>query len=482
MGVRSGKDYIAGLAAHPREVWVDGRKVTDVTADPVFRRPIAAIAGLYDLQCAPERAETMTYALDDGSRAGLSFLAPRSRDDLVRRRGVTASWADATFGMVGRSPDYLNTVLMAWVESSDFFAAGNAAFAANVDAYYRRARDGDLFLTHAIVNPQVDRSKPVSEQHDPFAYLGVVEERRDGIVVRGAKMLATHGPTADELLVYPLPGMLRPGEERYALAFAIPCDAPGLKFICREPFDRGDANPWDHPVSARFEEPDAVAVFDDVLIPWERVFLHGDVGMANRLFPQANIQNHTAHQTAIRGLAKCRFIAALAVAMARTVKTDAYLQVQEQLGEILGYLPLIEGAIVLAEEKAEPTGHGTVRPAWAPLQSLRYHLPRFYERIVQVTQLIGAGSLLVSPTEADLRSAIGPDIERYYRGAGVTAQDKIRLFKLAWDATGSAFGQRSLQYERYYAGDATRIGATLYQKYEIEPLIAEITRALAGGA
>jgi 4-hydroxyphenylacetate 3-monooxygenase oxygenase component len=482
MGVRSGKDYIAGLAAHPREVWVGGRKVTDVTADPVFRRPIAAIAALYDLQCAPERAETMSYALDDRRRAGMAFLVPRTRADLARRRGAIAAWADASFGMVGRSPDYLDTVLMAWVESSDFFAAAGPSFATNVGAYYRRVRDGDLFLTHAIVNPQVDRSKPVSEQHDPFAYLGVVEERRDGLVVRGAKMLATHGPTADELLVYPLPGTLRPGEERYALAFAIPCDAPGLKFICREPFDRGEDSMWDHPVSARFEEPDAVAIFDDVLIPWERVFLHGDVGKANGLFPQANIQNHTAHQTAIRGLAKCRFIAALAVAMARTVKTDAYLHVQEQLGEILGYLPLIEGAILLSEEKAETTGHGTVRPAWAPLQSLRYHIPRFYERIVQVTQLIGAGSLLVSPSEADLRSEVGPDIARYYRGAGVEAADKIHLFKLAWDATGTQFGQRSLQYERYYAGDPTRIGATLYQKYEIEPLMAEIARALAGGA
>lgn len=482
MGVRGGKEYIAGLKAHPREVWVEGRKVTDVTDDPVFRRPIEAIARLFDLQSAPDHRDTMSYAGEAGERCGMSFLVPKTREDLKRRRAAGALWADATFGMVGRSPDFLNTTLMAWIESLDFFAKGRPQFAENVRNYYARCRDGDLFLTHSIVNPQVDRSKPVSEQRDPFAYLGVVEERRDGLVVRGAKMLATHGPTADELLVYPLPGMLRSGEERHALAFAIPCDAPGLRFICREPFDRGTGNSWDHPLSARFEEPDAVAVFDDVLVPWDRVFLYGDVGMANTFLPQANIQNHTGHQTAIRGLAKCRFIAALAVAMARTVRTDAFLHVQEQLGEILGYLPLIEGAILLSEEKAEPTGHGTVRPAWEPLQSLRYHIPRFYERIVQVAQTTGAGTLLVSPTEADLRSAIGPDIARYYRGAGVEAQDKIRLFKLAWDATGTEFGQRLLQYERYYAGDPPRIGASLYLKYPLEPLLAEIERALKDGA
>jgi aromatic ring hydroxylase len=219
-------------------------------------------------------------------------------------------------------------------------------------------------------------------------------------------------------------------------------------------------------------------VFDDVLVPWDRVFLYGDVGMANTFLPQVNIQNHTGHQTAIRALVKCRFIAALAVAMSRTVRTDSFLHVQETLGEILGYLPLIEGAILLSEDKAEPTGHGTMRPAWEPLQALRYHIPRFYERIVQVAQTTGAGTLLVSPTAADLRSEAGADIARYYRGAGVEAADKIRLFKLAWDATGTAFGQRLLQYERYYAGDATRIGATLYLKYPVAPLLAEIERAL----
>ena len=154
-------------------------------------------------------------------------------------------------------------------------------------------------------------------------------------------MLATHGPTADELLVYPLPG-LREGEERYVLAFGIPTATPGLRFICREPFDTGGQSQWDHPLGARFEEPDAVCVFDDVLIPWDRVFLYNDVKMGNALFAQASIRNHTGHQTAIRGLAKCQLLTGIAIAMTRTVKSDVFLHVQEQLGELLGYLQLIE--------------------------------------------------------------------------------------------------------------------------------------------
>lgn len=480
MGVRNGLQFVDGLRAHPKDAWIAGRQVRDVTAAPELSRPVQSMAALYDMQTAPGLIETMTYSEPEAGqeRFGLSFLVPRTREDLVRRRLAMQAWAEATFGLMGRSPDYLNTVLVAFLDSLAFFAAGGERFAGNVERYYRLCRDNDLFLTHAIVNPQIDRSKPSSAQAEPFLHLGVVEETREGLVVSGAKMLATHGPTADELLVYPLPGSLRPGEERYALAFGIPTDAPGLRFICREAFDDGRQSEWDHPLGARFEEPDAVAVFDNVLIPWERVFLHGDVARANTLFAQASIQNHTAHQTAIRGLVKCQFMTGLAIAMTRAVKTDGFLHVQESLGEIMGHLQLIEGAILLSEAKAEPTGHGTIRPAWEPVQALRYHIPKFYERMVQVTQVLGAGGLLINPAHADLTSERADDIARYYRGADLPAAERIRLFKLAWDATGTQFGQRQLQYERYYAGDPVRTAATLYMKQDAGPLIERIRRAM----
>ena len=160
-------------------------------------------------------------------------------------------------------------------------------------AYYRYCRDRDLFLTHAIVNPQSDRSKGSHEQESEFAHLGVVKETRDGLIVRGAKMLATHGPTADELLVYPQPGCATARSAMCSLsAFRPPTQ--GLRYICREPFDDGTMSAWDHPLGARFEEPDAVCVFDDVLMPWDRVFLYGDVEMGNALFAQASMPTTSA--------------------------------------------------------------------------------------------------------------------------------------------------------------------------------------------
>jgi 4-hydroxyphenylacetate 3-monooxygenase oxygenase component len=477
MALRSGAEFIEGLRRAPREVWIAGRRIDDVTADPVFARPVQSIAMLYDLQVSSAHRDAMAYQ-EDGETCGMSFLIPRTKDDLVRRRLAMNVWAQASFGLLGRSPDFLNTVLMAWAESADFFGQRGAQFADNVRNYYKHCRARDLFATHAIVNPQTDRSRGSHQHDDPFAHLGVVEETRDGLIVLGAKMLATHGPTADELLVYPQPG-IREGEERYVLAFGIPCATKGLRFICREPFDDGTQSAWDHPLGARFEEPDAVCVFDDVLIPWDRVFLYGDVKMGNAMFGQASIRNNTGHQTAIRGLAKCQILVGIVLALTRTVKSDVHLHVQQQLGELLGYLPLIEGAILLSEQNAEPTGRGAIRPAYAPLQALRLHLPKFYERMVQVTQTLAAGGLLISPTEADLRSAIGPDIARYYKGAGVEAEERIRLFKLAWDLTGTQFGQRMLHYERYYAGDPVRVSAAYWNDVEKAHLFAMVQRALA---
>ena len=402
MGVRGGSNYLSGLKTHPRDVWISGRKVQDITVDPAFRRPVTAIAKLYDYQIAEASRAKMIYSAEDGEEVGLSFIIARSHDDLVQRREAMRVWAEATFGLMGRSPDYLNTLLAAFADARDFFAEDGDRFSERVQQYYRFCRANDLFLTHAIVNPAVDRSKSSSQQADIYAYLGVVEETREGLIVRGAKMLATHGPTADELLVYPLPFSLRPGEDKYALAFAIPTSTSGLRFICREPFDVGDQSEWDHPLGSRFEEPDPLVIFENVLVPWDRVFLYGNVALANTLFARTRLQCHTGHQTAVRGLAKCEFITALAIALARGAKTDGFLQVQEQLGECLGYLHLIEGAIILSEQKAEKTAHGTLRPAIEPLQALRYNIPRFYERMVQVTQVLGAGSLLISPTGADL--------------------------------------------------------------------------------
>ena len=127
------------------------------------------------------------------------------------------------------------------------------------------------FLTHALVQPPTDRSKASADQAEEFLHVGTVRETSEGIVIRGARMLATLGPVADEVLVYNMPN-LQPQDTKHALAFALPIDTPGLRQICREPFESGGRSAFDHPLGVHFEEPDAMMIFDDVFVPWDRVF------------------------------------------------------------------------------------------------------------------------------------------------------------------------------------------------------------------
>jgi anthranilate 3-monooxygenase (FAD)/4-hydroxyphenylacetate 3-monooxygenase len=358
------------------------------------------------------------------------------------------------------------------------FARLGDRYAENVKRYYEYVRDNDLFLTHALITPQTDRSKSSAEQAEEFLHMGVVAESDEGLVVRGARMLATLAPMADELLVYNLPG-LRAGDERHAAVFAVPIETPGLRLISREPYDDGSRNTFDHPLSAHFEEADSLVVFDDVLVPWDRVFLHGDVALANAMYGETNLRQHTGHQTGVRGLVKMQFATGVAMKLAQSVKIDSFLHVQQKLGEAIAATEICRSLLTAAEVEYETGSSGSLRPRFNPLQTLRLHLSASYPKVIETLQTLGAGGLLMMPSAADFASPIAGDIEKYFQGAdGLAATDRVRLYKLAWDLCGDGFGQRALQYERYYAGDPVRLLAMNYKDYDKTESFALVDHAL----
>lgn len=467
MAIRSGIDYINGLR-DGREVWIGGERVKDVTTHPALKHGVESIANLYDMQHDPKYRDILTYESPvTGERVGMSFLAPKSVEDLIRRRNACRLWADATHGMMGRSPDFLNTTLMVLASYPEYFNQCDPRFGQNIVEYYQYVRENDLSLTHAIVDPQIDRSKQPHEQADPYTYLGVVRETSDGLILRGAKMLATLAPYTDEVIVYPFPN-LRKGDEKYAAAFAIPLNTSGLKIICREPLDlsRGLI---DHPLGGRFDEMDAVLIFDDVLVPWERVFLKGNVDLSTRMQIALHLPTFTAHQTSIRALAKTDFLLGIAFLIAEYIDIKDFLHVQEKLGEMITMRETINACIRASESDAVYLKNGLIRPSDQALQAVRIWFPKFYPRMIEILQLIGAGGLMMTPSQHDLSGIMSEDIKKYYRGAHVSAEDRIGLFKLAWDLVGDGFGSRQLLYERYYAGDPVRLTARSYLTYDREP-------------
>src|SRR5260370_10990 len=403
MGIRTGKQFIEGLKKRPRDVWVRGERVDDVTTHPPFTGAVEQLAALYDTQHDPELQDKVTYVVPEtGERAGLAFMPAKSASDLRKRREAYRIWAETNFGLMGRSPDFMNVTLLAFWEARHDFAKGGQKFADNIVKYYEYIRDNDLFLSHALITPQNDRSKQSSEQAS--MHLRVVKETDSGIYVSGARMIATLGPVSDEMIMYNLP-QFKAGDEDHALIFAVPTDIEGLRQIAREPYYVEGRESYDHPLSTRFEENDSLMIFDNVFVPWARVFCYRQVELSNQLYFETALRNQTAHQTNTRALVKMQFSVGLAIAIAKSIKADQFLHVQQMLGELIGYVEHIKSALVRSEYEAEPSDVGTVRPALEPLQALRTMLPYAYPRVVEVLQTIAAGGFVLVATGPSVLSA-----------------------------------------------------------------------------
>jgi 4-hydroxyphenylacetate 3-monooxygenase len=481
MGARTGSQYLQRLDESPRELWIDGTRITSrVTEHPAFRHIARSIAALYDLQHDPAWAGDLTYpSPSSGEPVGLSFLMPRTREDLARRRRMMEIWARYSGGMLGRTPDYLNSDLMALAAAAPFFGQNDPRFAENIRRYYESVREQDLCTTHTLINPQANRGAPVSQQADPYLACRIVEKTGEGVVVRGARMLATL-PLADELLVFPSTVIRATDEDRpYAFAFALPLATPGVRLICRESFDYG-RSAFDHPLGSRFEEMDCMVVFEDVLVPWDRVFLLEDGELCNRLYTDTDATVHMTHQVVVKNIAKAEFLLGIASLIVDTIGIEQFQHVQEKVAEMIVALETQRALVTAAEAEARVNRWGIMTPAWTPLNIARNTFPKVYPRLVEIIQQLGASGLMAIPTQRDLEEpALRPVIDRYYQAKNTDALDRIRLFRLAWDAALSAFAGRQVLYERFFFGDPIRMMSALYFGYDKEPAKAAVRALLA---
>jgi 4-hydroxyphenylacetate 3-monooxygenase len=477
MPARTGREYLQGLRDQEREVWLGGERVKDVTSHPGLRRGALTIAALYDMQHDPELGAAMTFASPgSGARIGQSFIIPRTRTELEARRVMMLHWARATCGMMGRTPDFMNVSFAAWAGASDYFAQCRPEFGANIRAYHQHISEHDLTLTHALINLQRSRTVSGVLNLQESTALHVVRETDAGVIVRGARVLATLAPISDEIAVYsPRLAQMDQPHSPFALNFAIPCGTPGLKFLCRESFDLGRSH-FDHPLASRFEEMDCVAFFDDVLVPWERVFLLGDINLINGTGLTTGSSMHTAHQGAAKNLAKCEFVLGVALHMTQTLGNAHLPHTEERLGELMMYTELMRACMRAAEADAALDQWGVMRPAGLPVEITRNLFTTAYPRMAEILQLLGSSSFMITPTEADFRTPLAPDIDQYLATEGANARERVKLFRLAWDIAGSAFGSRQVLYERFFASDPltrARFLGAIYPKDEVMKRVSD---------
>lgn len=478
MGARTGADYLGGLGTG-REIWIDGQRVDDVVTDPRFAGAAQSIAELFDMQTAPDLVDEMTFVSPTtGDRVGLSHLLPQRPDDLRRRRHMVKRWMDHTSGMFGRSPDFMNIMVAALAMAADEFDRPQRPYGQHLRDYQELVREQDLVLTHTLVTPQYDRSRPVEEQTADVA-ARQVDETADGWIISGARMVATLCAHSDEILVAPSSYLANsPEAASYAFCFALPIDTPGMRFICRPSLTpTGAASAMDHPLSHRLDEIDGTVVFDDVLVPWERTFIYRDVDACNGLFNRTGAMDHVMHQFSVKNLAKAEFMMGLAMRIAEATNADQFLHVQGMLSELIVFVEQTRAALVASEADADqrPTG---CYPAPMPLWTVRQTFPIQFQRMCEIVQIIGAGGLAAAPSFAELDGPVGDDVGRYFQSANADARSRVRLFRLGWDASSSGFSGRQQLYERYYSGDPVRLAAALFAAYDKAPAKDRIDQLL----
>lgn len=475
-GIRNGAQYLEGLR-DDRDVWMQGEKVKDVTSHPGLCRGAETLARFMDRQFDPKYQDRVTYE-DNGHRYATSHMVPRSVEDVIRRGDAFYEWATWSNGMFGRTPDYKNASVMAFAASAEFLAEGRPEFVDNMRNYYQFVRNNDQVLTHTLINPTYNFAQAKEGKYDAKVALEVVKETDAGIVVNGARLLATLGPHADEIEVFPST-LLKGSAENipFAFAFAIPISTKGVRLICRDTYDHGKST-FDAPLASRYEEMDSVVIFENVLVPWERVFMYREPLLCNRAFADTNAVIHMMHQVVCGKLAKAEFIVGLLCAMAKATGKDKDMTVKGMIAEAMWMAESVRAFRFQAEALAAEDQYGTFVPQRRPLDTSRNTFPKMYPRLIEIVQLLGSSSLMATPAEADLTNDLADDVAKYFQTVNLNSEDRIALFRLAHDVAVSGFGNRQVLYERFFFGPQNIMASIYYDLYNKDDMIARVEELL----
>lgn len=478
--LRTGAEYLKSLR-DGRQVFVDGEKVKDVTTHKAFAGAAQSLAHLFDIAAAPENRELMTCTSPtSGHPVWRGYQIPKTHADVKAKRLAAEAWAEATFGLMGRTPDHVAGFFAGYAAVPSVFAAGGDKFADNVVKFYEKARDTHQYISYAIVPPQIDRSKPAHQQSDPALYAGVVKERDDGIVMSGAQQLATGGLYSDYIYLSSIHPM-QPGDENYANGVAIPVNAPGLKLYPRRPFANAANNSFDYPLSGRFDETDCFVVLDNVFIPWENVFIYRNINVCRDQWWKTPSHLYGNLQAQARYSTKLRFMIGLAKCMNETTGNDANPAVQVQMGELASLVSIVENMLLAQETTAQIDENNVLWPSKTSLYSIMALQSELNSRMLEIIrELTGAGMVTLPSSYADFGSdEMSPDLEKYMRSGITDAKSRVALMRLAWDFIGSEFGSRHQQYEKFYGGASFLVKQNVYRNFDFKRATGMVDKALA---
>jgi 4-hydroxyphenylacetate 3-monooxygenase len=476
---RTGESYIRDLC-DDRCVYLDGNRVACVPDHPSLRNAARSVASLYDFQSRPENAARMLYETPTGRQVSRSWQLPASYRELVERREALVALAELHHGFMGRSPDHVASTLAAMSMGAAIYDAHPGGRSGNVQAVYEYARDCDLYVSYVIIDPQGDRSKATGEAGNADLAVSIVDEDAGGITVRGTKMLGTGAVLSDEVLVTTLRPLRPKDDDRYAFTAVVPIGIKGLKLLSRRSYEGAVTSAFDYPLSSQFDENDALLHFDDVKIPWDRIFVIRDTACQLAQWHETPAHSYQNYQAEIRLLVKLRFLVGLARKVTETIGTINYPQVRETLGELASYVSTIEAYVLGMEAKGYQYG-----PYYLPDKELLYasqvQSQLIYPKVIHtLRELCGGGVMMLPSSVADLEN---PEIAAYIGKTQyspvMSSSDRIQLFKLVWDAVGSEFASRHLQYEMFYSGAKLVTTGMAYRTFNWAKTTEAVDRMLA---
>jgi len=453
----TGEEYLESLR-DGREIWLYGERVKDVTTHPGFRNSARSMARLYDALHDPENQGVLSVPTDTGN-GGFThpfFKVPYSREDLVTGRDAIRRWQQMVYGWMGRSPDYKAAFLGTLGANADFYAP----FEENARRWYKEGQERVLYLNHAIIHPPVDRHRPPDEVAD--VYVRVVDENDNGIVVSGAKVVATNSAlTHFNFIAH---NGLPVRKKEFGVVFMAPMDTKGVKLLARHSYEfqaAHAASPFDAPLSSRLDENDSIMIFDRALIPWENVLVY-DAERANAFLPQSGMFERATFQGAVRLTVKLGFFAGLLHKAVVLNGSNESSKAQLAVGELLMWRNLFAGLVDGMIQNAEPWTGGAVQPNNAYGLSYLVMGPQAYVRIKQIIEeTVGSNLIYLNSNAVDFKNPeIRPYLDQYLRGSyDLTAVDRVKLMKLFWDAVGTEFASRHELYELNYAatGETNRM-------------------------
>lgn len=449
----TGAEYLESLR-DGREVYLYGERIKDVTEHPAFRNPARMTARLYDALHDPEHRRVLTARTDADGSDGYThrfFTTPRSAADLVADQQAIAAWSRLSYGWMGRSPDYKASFLGTLGANADFYNP----FASNALRWYRESQEKVLYWNHAFVHPPVDRNRPPDEVADVFVH--VERETDSGLVVSGAKVVATNSALTHYNFISHTGLPIK--DRRFAIVATVPMNAPGLKLICRQSYAASAAltgSPFDYPLSSRLDENDSILVMDQVLIPWENVFIYGDVAKVGMFTGYSGFNERAMFHGCTRLAVKLEFIAGLLAKALDITGVAEFRGIQARLGEVLAWRNLFWGLSDAAARNPVPWRNGAVLPNPDHVMAYRWFSQVGYARIREIVlQDVASGLIYVNSSAQDFHNDdVRPYLDKYLRGSnGIDAVERVKVMKLLWDAVGTEFGGRHELYERNYSGN-----------------------------